>query len=130
VWPYCTGYGERSIRKGHVVAEVNWSGGRAWVHAYHLEQLGVRFAPTEEDRRRQLEMDARAVRRGFRLASEVLRICRWRSPQVVMVLIEGQGISFAGRKASARSVRSCGLPPTTIACSSAGLVSGGRTSLS
>jgi hypothetical protein len=31
-----------------VVAEVNWSGGRAWVHAYHLEQLGVRFAPTEE----------------------------------------------------------------------------------
>lgn len=48
MWPYCTGYGERSIRKGHVVAEVNWSGGRAWVHAYHLEQLGVRFAPTEE----------------------------------------------------------------------------------
>jgi hypothetical protein len=66
VWPYCSGYGETSIRKGHVVAEVNWSGGRAWVHAYHLEQLGVRFDPTEEDRRRQLEMDAQAVRRGFR----------------------------------------------------------------
>jgi hypothetical protein len=44
VWPYCSGYGETSIRKGHVVAEVNWSSGRAWVHAYHLEQLGVRFA--------------------------------------------------------------------------------------
>jgi hypothetical protein len=90
VWPYCSGYGETSIRKGHVVAEVNWSGGRAWVHAYHLKQLGVRFAPTEEDRRRQLEMDAQAVRRGFRPASEVLRICPWRSPQVVVVLIEAQ----------------------------------------
>jgi hypothetical protein len=90
VWPYCSGYGESSIRKGHVIAEVNWSGGRAWVHAYHLEQLGVRFAPTEEDRRRQLEVDAQAVRRGFRPASEVLQICPWRSPQVVVMLIKGQ----------------------------------------
>jgi hypothetical protein len=90
IWPYCGGYGETSIRKGHVVAQVNWSSGRAWVHAYHLEQLGVRFAPTEEDRRRQHEIDAHAVRRGFRPASEVLRICPWRSPQVVVVLIEGQ----------------------------------------
>lgn len=40
VWPYCNdGYGGSSIRKGHVVAEVNWSGGRAWVHAYHLGQF-------------------------------------------------------------------------------------------
>jgi len=73
-----------------VVAEVNWSGGPAGVHAYHLGQFGVRFAPTEEERRRQQEIDARTVRRGFRPASEVLRICPWRSPQVVVVLVEGQ----------------------------------------
>ena len=89
VWPYCSGYGETNIRKGHVVAEVNWSGGRVWVHAYHVERLGVRFAPTEQDRCRQHEIDAQAVRRAFRPASEGLRICPWRSPQVAVVLIEG-----------------------------------------
>lgn len=44
--------------------------------------------------------------------------CSWRS----------QGVSsFAGRKASARSARSCGLPARTTACSRAGPASGGRT---
>jgi hypothetical protein len=91
VWPYCNdGHGGSSIRKGHVIAEVDWSGGRAWVHAYHLEQFGVRFAPTAEDLRRQRETDARTVRRGFRPASEIPRICPWKSAQIVIVLVEGR----------------------------------------
>jgi hypothetical protein len=131
VWPYCSDYGETSIRKGHVVAEVNWSGGRAWVHAYHLEQLGVRFA-------RQRMIVAVSTRSMPRLSGgdsdERRRFCvsalgghlrlSWCSSR-------GRGInSCAGRKAAARSVRSFDWLPTTIACSSAGPASGDRTSLS